>query len=173
MVAAEGEETTDRERIIPKSMNINDTKTGDVTDKMSSVYLYGPHKVKGCRHYLKDCYVCPDKKRILLKQLADEKTATGPSRSTSGKIYYSKIKEESKVSGRVNAAATRFTSFSFSVTLADKKERLSAHGRAEDGADESIVSACPAEYAIFNGIDKWLKIVPVKLQVALKKEVNA
>lgn len=46
------------------------------------VCLYTPHKAKRIRHYLRDFKSCPEQEtNAALKTLADEKAATGPSKS--------------------------------------------------------------------------------------------
>lgn len=55
----------------------------------------------------------------------------------------------------------------------DGKENMSLSGWADDGADESIVSACIAEKAVLNGTSKMSKFNQVKLQVNLKAASNA
>lgn len=46
-------------------------------------------------------------------------------------------------------------------------------GRADDGADVSIISGAVAEKAALNGIGKICKISPVTMQVALKDGAEA
>lgn len=50
---------------------------------------------------------------------------------------------------------------------------MTAHGRTDDGSDESIVSPKFAEQALLNGIGKLTKIDQVTLQVALKDGESA
>lgn len=59
------------------------------------------------------------------------------------------------------------------MSLFDGKERLFVHKSADDEADEFVVSLRTAENDILNRIVRLSKIVPVKLQFAIKKGANA
>lgn len=138
-------------------------------NKKAPVCLWPAHKSKGYRHYLKDCTACPeDEKKDLLKALAEEKAASGPARGTRSQT---KKDESAKVAGRMGDPTS--TSASLTVTFHDGDESLSVTGRADDGSDESIVSAEAVERAVLNGVGKIRKIKPVTLQVALKSETKA
>lgn len=62
---------------------------------------------------------------------------------------------------------------SFEVQFQDGNESLWANGRADDGYDESIITARIAEHAVLNGVGKIKKITPISLQVALKSGSEA
>lgn len=111
---------------------------------------------------------------MLLKRFTDDKTATGPAKSTRAQqrnISAEQAKENRKpgdwVAGRINAVSMEISS-SFRVSFMDGNEIHSAIGLADDGADESIVSARTVERAVLNGIGKMSEISPVSLQIALK-----
>lgn len=142
------------------------------SDKKAPICLYAPHKAKGYRHFLKDCTACPDaEKDLLFRQLAAEKAATGPSRSTRSQ----KGAEDKKaaVTGSLNPPHDQPTYPTLNVTFCDGSESMTESGRADEGSDETIISARIAESATFNGIGKMAKITPVTLQVALKQEAEA
>lgn len=106
------------------------------------------------------------KKKALLQQLADEKAASGPSKSTRSQ-QQDRDKDKYKTAGRVQSATTPDAS-SMTVVFYDCDESISANGRADDGADERIVSARIADEAVTNGIGRIKKIKPVTMQVSLK-----
>lgn len=103
----------------------------------------------------------------------DETTAPGPFLRTRAQLYHSKAKTESKFSVLTIASATTITSSSLSFTFPGGKENLSANGRADDCADESIVSASIAENRALNGFGKNEKTSEIKLQVRFKTTAHA
>lgn len=119
------------------------SKSPNKSNKEAPVCLYGPHKERGLRHFLKDCHVCPDdKKKSLFKQLEEEKAKTGPASSTRSKTGGSKATSSSAVTsttGRLAPTPTPNDSPSISVTVSDEISSLTANGRTYDGSDESIV----------------------------------
>lgn len=156
----------------PDTMTPTSPKSPKKSTKKAPICPYEPHKSKGYHHWLKDCTACTEEeKTALFKQLADEKAATGPSKSTRGQ----KQRDDPKhpVAGRLQPTIGKTISSSFTVTLCDGNECMAAQGRADDGSDESIVSSTVAEKAVLNGIGKLTKIDPVFLQVALKQGDNA
>lgn len=104
---------------------------------------------------------------MLLKHLANENVATGPSRSTSA--HKAAAEQKSGVAGRLQSPQEASLSSSFTVTFTDGDNTLTAEGRSYDGSDESITSAQVAENSFHNGIAKIKEIAPVSLQVVLKK----
>lgn len=145
-----------------KSKDKDRNTRNDGNGQKPPVCLYGPHKVKSYRHYLKYCAVCPDEENMaIFKRMADEKAATGLSKSRHGKLEEAtEIKDEKKVAGRMKATESR-TSSSFIVLTVDRGETTTAQGHADDGSDESIVSARVAKRAVLNGKRKLKRIVPV------------
>lgn len=114
-------------------------------------------------------------KKILVKEFAEEKARTGPSKSTraqqaaSSAFCSERIKTEvSKVAGCLELWSFSKTSSSFSVTVADGNECMTAEGCTGDGSDKSIVSSKFVERAVFDGIEKMTKMDKSMLQVALR-----
>lgn len=152
------------------------------------IFLYPPHKAKGLRHYLRDCKSCPEsEKKALLDKYNEEKekAATGRKKTLSqtsgtesgstksvGRVATVEATADSDVSetksvARVNKPHTQNGS-SFEMSFMDGEESKSAQGRADDAADESLVSSHLAEGVVLNGIGRMKKIKPVTLKVDLK-----
>lgn len=149
---------------------------GGGKSKKAPLCLHPPCRSKGVRHFMRDCdQTTDDQKKALLKSLADEKAKTGPSKSTRSQTQA----EDGNISGtktvrRINQKLNfDSTTPSFTVTIQDGREMMEATARADDGSDESIVSAKLAEKAVLNGIGKISKIDPIKIQVALKANDDA
>lgn len=130
------------------------------------ICLYALHKAKGIRYLWKHCDECPDdQKKILLKEHAEEKARTGPSKLTRAQQAASSASSSDKVNTEASKVVDRLqpqlfskTSPSFSVTVADGNECMTATGRADDGTDESIVLSKLAERTTLDGSGKMTKI---------------
>lgn len=133
------------------------------------MFLWPPDKAKSFRHSPKDFIACSKSdKEDLLKAHVEKKAETGLSKGTRS---YTK-KEDTKVARRTGFPSSPQSS-SFTARFHDGEERLSITSRADDGSDESIISAKVAEHVILNGVGKIHRIHSITFQIALKTDMEA
>lgn len=109
-----------------------------------------------------------------MKTFYDERALADPAGNTRSQSQKSDAaaKKEEKAVDRVEALSRKDTS-SIVVTFVDNKESQSSTGRADDGANESVILSKIAEHAVLNSIGKMKKNDAVSLQIALKDSTEA
>lgn len=171
-----GKKKSGKNRGPKKDQSDDDDKSND---KKTPLCLHPPCRKKGLRHYMRDCTATSsEEKKALLKALAEEKAKTGPSKSTRSQTRQQsppdKDSSSTKTTGRLNRKVKLdLSNPSFTITAMDGKESISGKGRADDGSDETIASSKFATNCVLNGVGKFSKIQPIKIQVALKDDSEA